>query len=143
MPEHTEEKQAIINKIREIEAHAHGSMTFYAAGPLFRGSVYTEGVQAVAKAAGAFWLCDEILSHHKVGNNPSLRVKHEEYFWKLELKASGGARLFCDDGNGNVHVEQNIPYTDFPLDNFRIWVGPRYNEVQEQCGWTLMLPGER
>ena len=31
------------------------------------------------------------------------------------------ASLKCDDGNGNVVYSKNIEFTDFPLDEVKLW----------------------
>jgi hypothetical protein len=53
------------------------------------------------------------------------------------LKVNGTrAVLTIDDGNGNVYAKQNIEYTDFPL-----------NEIKLYCSfdgeyWVIMLTSE-
>ncbi len=132
----------LAQEIRNNLSNFYGSENFYAAGPLFRGSCFTEGMKYIAEKASAFWLIDAILSHHKT--NKALQAKHEEYFWKLTLNEDDdGARLVCEDGNGGELASQDIPYTDFPLDKIDVWVGPRYGQDQKQCGWTVYLPSER
>ena len=41
--------------------------------------------------------------------------------WK-KCARPGTALVICDDGNGNLLALQNIPYTDFPLDEFKLYV---------------------
>ena len=45
------------------------------------------------------------------------RVAQEDFqVWKLQVRADRSATVLCDDGNGNVVYTQEIPFTDFPLD---------------------------
>jgi hypothetical protein len=39
----------------------------------------------------------------------------------LQVRADRSATLLCDDGNGNVVYTQEIPFTDFPLDEVRLY----------------------
>lgn len=77
----------------------------------------------------AFWLIDEIAfqQYHP-------RVKTEEFqVWTLRvnLKESTGT-LTCEDGNGRVLCSKQIPYTDFPLAEIKIYFS---NDV-------ILLPSE-
>ncbi len=50
--------------------------------------------------------------------------------------SDGSALMLYEDGNGNEHARQEIPYTDFPLDNISLyacWDGEH---------WVIMLPSE-
>ena len=83
-----------------------------------RNILYTEGVQYVAEKAGAYWLIDEIAF-----NQMQPRVGSERFqVWTLrtDLEKST-AVLTCDDGNDRVIYTKKISYTDFPLDEIRIF----------------------
>jgi hypothetical protein len=41
--------------------------------------------------------------------------------WKKSARP-GTALVICEDGNGNLLALQNIPYTDFPLDEIKLYV---------------------
>jgi len=134
------------NQLQEDLRRFSGSESYHAAGVLFRGSVMSDGIKYLSEAAGAGWLVDAILSHHRT--NRKLRVRDERYFWTLKLNKTGsGAKLFCTDGgkDGNKAVRlavQAIPYTDFPLTEIQIYAGPRYNHDGNQVGWIIYLPSE-
>jgi hypothetical protein len=50
------------------------------------------------------------------------RVAQEEFqVWKLQVRADRSATVLCDDGNGNVVYTQEIPFTDFPLDEVKLY----------------------
>lgn len=52
-------------------------------------------------------------------------------FWRLAVQ-DNAAVVYCGDGNGEEVVMQKIEYTDFPLDEIKIWVK----------GGTMFLPSE-
>ena len=80
---------------------------------LNRNVTFTDGVKYLADKAGAYWLIDVVVSHQH-----NRKVRAEEFqVWKLRLNKTGaGAKVTCEDGNGNVVAVQRIPYTDFPLE---------------------------
>lgn len=85
---------------------------------LNRGVLYTEGAQYLAEHAGAYWLLDEIAfaqPHHQAVANEAFQV------WMLTVRPDKTATLTCDDGNDNVVLTKQIPYTDFPLDTVKLY----------------------
>ena len=102
-----------------------GSEIFYR--HVLSGGVYTEGVQYVAETGGAYWLIDAIFSWQV-----ERKVRREPFqLWTLNVKNSA-AVLEATNGNEIVLVEQNITYTDFPLDEIKFYL----------CDGVLMLPSE-
>ncbi|MEI2780912.1 MAG: DUF6876 family protein [Candidatus Competibacter sp.] len=96
--------------------------------PLFRRYLFTDGVRYVAENCGAFWLMDAIFACQL-----EPKVKREEFqVWVLKVK-DRSAVLTCDNGNGNIVYQQEIPFTDFPLAEITM-----YFENS-----TLCLPAER
>jgi len=83
-----------------------------------RNVLYTDGAQYLAEKAGAYWLLDTIANcqqHEK-------RVAAEEFqVWKLTVREDRSATLVCDDGNDNIVYTEHIEYTDFPLDEVRLY----------------------
>lgn len=123
-------------------AHFTGSQEFYQ-HTMSRSVVFTEGMRYLAEKAGAFWLIDAIASHLVT----SERIRHEvalqgglaTLFWKLEKLEGGTWRLTCrTDGYpyGTEIARQEIEYSDFPLDEIKIWTG--FDMVR----WTIYLPSE-
>lgn len=92
------------------------------------GGVYTEGVDFVATQLEAHWLLDFIFIHQVSGtlSDESFQV------WNLKLTEEGGAVLEAEDGNNNLVFSKTIPFTDFPLSEFTLWLVDK----------TLMLPSE-
>ena len=90
---------------------------------------YTDGAKYVADKCGAYWLLDDIALHQA---EPA--VKKEEFqVWILRVDlAKSKAVLSCEDGNDNEVFKVNIPFTDFPLCEFKLWYTNR----------VIMLPSE-
>jgi hypothetical protein len=79
---------------------------------LMRDVVYTSGIHYVAVTAHAFWLIDIVASCQ---HDPF--VKAEEFqVWRLFVNPDKTARVDCGDGNGKTVYQQDIEYTDFPLE---------------------------
>lgn len=93
-----------------------------------RSYVYTEGVQHLARQAEAYWLIDHIIT------NQALDVLKGQPFqvWKITIHEDQSARISVEDGNGEELTFFNLGYTDFPLEEFTLWL----------VNQTLLLPSE-
>jgi hypothetical protein len=93
-----------------------------------RHFTYTEGVQYLAEKASAYWLIDLVASWC-----PHPSIRHEEFVvWKLTVRPDRTAVVIADDGNGKELTRQDIPWTDFPLDEVDLYLTDD----------TLLLPSE-
>lgn len=111
----------------------HGSEYFYRWSMLTK-SLLTQGTNYVAETAGAYWLFDAIDSHL---TTQGLNANTEFVVAKLKkLSDADDAELTLEDGSGTIWMTQYIPYTDFPLPEFKTFAA--YNGT----GWTHMLPSE-
>jgi len=139
MRERTAEEQARARDIEDTLAGCTGADQFYQTS--LPRMIMTEGVKVMADICEAYWLIDLIASH--IACNRKAIPDYEFQFWRLELDATGsGAKAYVGDGRdadeggkGEVMM-QAIPFTDFPLDEIKIWVkldGDRF---------TMMLPSE-
>ena len=103
-----------------------GTEKFYRITPRH---LLTDGTKYLAEQAKSFWLMDAIASH--------LPKYFADYFCVARLVVNGSsAVLTLDDGNDNVYASQAIEYTDFPL-----------NEIKLYCSfdgeyWVIMLTSE-
>lgn len=103
---------------------------------LFRRCVMTDGVKYLADNAGehgAYWLLDIIASYQ-----PRLR-KDPFQVWVLKVNRNKKpmAVVTCEDGNGKRLVRQKIEYTDFQLDEIKLYA------EHDGVYLTIMLPDER
>lgn len=110
MPNDTEKKvltQADLN-------HFTGSTEFY---KHWLGGQYTEGVLYMADTGGAHWLIDAVYSYQC-----QKEVKAEEFqLWELKVVNQTAILTMKRDTNEPEIVQQEIPYTDFPLDYIRLY----------------------
>jgi hypothetical protein len=105
-----------------------GTENWYRHG-INRSVIFTDGAKFVADEGGAYWLLDTIA----ICQRYEKRVAAEEFqVWKLTVIADRTATLTCDDGNGNIVYTQNIEYTDFPLDEIKLYFTDN----------TILLPSE-
>lgn len=97
--------------------------------PVVKRILYTDSIRHMMVKGAAFWLIDEIAfqQYHP-------RVRTEQFqVWTLtvNLKEATGT-LTCEDGNGRVLCSKQIPYTDFPLAEIKVYFS---NDV-------ILLPSE-
>ena len=109
-----------------------GSETFSRWSILYPKFYLTEGAKYLAETAGAYWLMDVIASWQY-----KRAICFETFqVWTMTINQKHKARIVCDDGNGNELTAQIIPYTDFPLDEIKLYF---CNQGTES---VIMLPGE-
>jgi hypothetical protein len=108
--------------------------------PLKRRVIYTPGVRHLAQAGEAYWLIDAIASYF--GSSQMIAAMRTDerlsrmQFWRLTVNAgTGSLTAFADQGE-TPFIQQDISYTDFPLDHVDIWAG------FDGRNWTLYLPSE-
>jgi hypothetical protein len=114
-------------------AQFYGSETLTRWNPLTR-SVLSDGALYLAENAGAYWLFDAIDSHLTTRGANELT---EFTVARLRRLPDDAAELTLDDGNGTIYATQRIGFTDFPLNEIKLYA--EYNGT----GWTHMLPRER
>jgi hypothetical protein len=120
------DKQEAYTLKRELQQFT-GSEHFYQHS-VFRKFIYTEGAQYLAEQAGAYWLLDYIFSSQYL---PSLGQESFQV-WRLTVEENRKAIITVEDGNKHFLNIFHIEFTDFPLEEFSLWLVDR----------TLMLPSE-
>ena len=84
------------------------------------GMRFTDGVRYLADSANAYWLLDVVASwQRKALLDASLR---EFQLWELFVRPDRTARIVCSRDSDDKAFEQQIAYTDFPLDYVRLYV---------------------
>jgi ABC-type dipeptide/oligopeptide/nickel transport system permease subunit len=106
--------------------------------------IYTEGAQAVAEAAGAYWLLDLIgLEISPIYAAAWLKGEASIGIVTLEVfgdKASAKVTLSLED-DAPVAFERDLTYTDFPQGKWNFYLGT--DEIGEDSYvTTLMIPAE-
>ena len=83
-----------------------------------RAVLYTDGAKFLADQGGVYWLLDIIA----IAQQHDARVSGEGFqVWNLKVHSDRSATVFCEDGNGNPVYTQEIPFTDFPLDEVKLY----------------------
>lgn len=109
-------------------SHFTGSEHWYRHA-LVRSILFTDGAKYLADKAGAYWLLDEIA----LAQRYEQPVAAEEFqLWKLSVRPDRTAVLACENGNGDVILRKDIPFTDFPLDEINLYCANN----------TILLPSE-
>lgn len=94
-----------------------GSMTWYRHWS--KRILYTDGIKYLAENAGggAFWLIDAVASH-------AMSTAQEPFVvWTLERRDNDTWRLTARADSGlPALVQQDIDYSDFPIDRFEFYV---------------------
>jgi len=94
-----------------------GSENWYRHG-INRNVLFTDGAKFVADEGGAYWLLDIIAICQRHEKN----VSAENFqVWSLKVNADRTASVVCDDGNDNIVYTQHIEYTDFPIDEIKLY----------------------
>lgn len=96
-------------------AHFTGTTQWFR-NPAFPNFTYTEGVKYLAEQAGAYWLIDYVFSNQLI---PAIKAMPFQT-WKI-MVVDESATITVDDGNGKIIKEFKIPYTDFPLPEFKLY----------------------
>lgn len=94
------------------------------------GILFTDGIKYMAETGGAYWLIDAIASYQITS-----RIKAEPFqLWKLKKNTENNSAVLTmqPDSDQPEMVRQEIPFTDFPLDNITLYV----------CDNVLLLPSE-
>jgi hypothetical protein len=105
-----------------------GSENWYRHG-LVRSVLFTDGAKHLADRAGAYWLIDEIALAQKFDKV----VAAEEFqLWKLTVNADHTAILACENGDCDTVMRKEIPFTDFPFDEIKLYCTNN----------TILLPSE-
>ena len=97
-------------------------------------TVITDGAKFVADKGGAYWLMTAIASYL-----PEFTQKETFIVANLTVSRSESsctALLKLDDGNDNILATQFIEYTDFELDEIKLYAC--YNGDM----WVIMIPRE-
>jgi len=103
-------KEEISNEL----AHCTGTQCYY---KYMFGLKLTEGSKAMADLCQAYWLLDVIASYLP-------KAKDKDFvLCKLKLNKNGGAKFTMQEDSGiTAFVTQEIPFTDFPLDEIKLYL---------------------
>jgi hypothetical protein len=101
-----------------------GTENYWRFNALFPNVLLTDGTHYLAQEGECYWLFEAIASHQpRLLRHCDARL-HDLQFWTLKKNADNSANLICvADSDCTPVVTQKIPYTDFPLDEIKLFVG--------------------
>ena len=105
------------NEILDLINQATGTTEYHYFSPLPDFPVITDGVQALAEAAGCYWLLDVIGSYQ---SDPKLDKAFQVWTLKVNQEKNNGVVRGYNDTT--LIISQKIPYTDFPLDEITLYL---------------------
>lgn len=113
--------------ILENLTHFCGSESLYRHRIGGKSLLYTEGILCLIESCESYWLLDLILSYQ------DSQILRSEYFqvWNL-VKYENKWIVSCSDGDNNLLLDQDIDYSDFPLNSVKFWL----------VSGTVLLPTE-
>ena len=85
------------------------------------GLIFTDGIKYLAEKGKAYWLLDIVASYQ----SQLKRNERTRYFqiWILKKNDDNSAVVTCQEDSGiKPVITQKIPYTDFPLDEIKLYV---------------------
>jgi hypothetical protein len=92
--------------------------------PLGGATVYlTDGVRYLADAAGCWWLVEEISFAQKQVRKDPVLDEFQIWILKVDLEKKS-AELQCLRDTNDVAYSKVIVFTDFPLPEIKLYVGP-------------------
>jgi len=111
-----------VEEIQSGLAQFYGTEGYHRLSPFHGPLVVTDGVAWLCEKAECFWLLDEIaMAQPKCMKDRMLR---EHQFWTLRVNPDKSATLICERDSGNVFSTKEIPFSDFPMAEVKIWVEP-------------------
>jgi len=104
-------------EILDIINHAHSTEAYHRFSPFEFFPVATDGVIAIAEAAGCYWFLDIIGSCQT-----NKRLDPQFQVWKLVVNHDDNTAVVSGYNDTTLIITQEIPYTDFPLDELKLYL---------------------
>ena len=124
--------KAQVNEIKEGLQHFQGSEMLYQI-PLIR-TRFTNGLKYLANVAECFWLITDtsVIAKSLLNRSHFITIDFKRLSEDEQDYTGYKAEIIYSDGNGNVFETHQYNFTDFPLDELRLYFVDN----------TLMLPSE-
>jgi len=113
--------KAQVNEIKEGLQHFHGSEMFYQI-PLIR-TRFTNGLKYLANVAECFWLITDVsvIAKSLLNRSHFITIDFKRLSEEEQDYTGYEAEIIYSDGNGNIFVIHRYNFTDFPLDELRLY----------------------
>ena len=104
-------------EILNIINHANSSEAYHKFSAIPGFPVATDWIIALARAAECFWLLDIIGSYQT-----DKRLDPDFQVWKLTVNHEDSTGIVYGYNDTELIITQEIPYTDFPLDEIKLFL---------------------
>ena len=113
--------KAQVNDIKEGLQHFHGSEMFYQI-PLIR-TRFTNGLKYLANVAECFWLITDVsvIAKSLLNRSHFITIDFKRLSEEEQDYTGYEAEIIYSDGNGNIFEIHRYNFTDFPLDELRLY----------------------
>ena len=104
-------------EILDLINHATGTTAYHRYSAIAHFPVITDGVRALAEAAGCYWLLDVIGSYQY-----NSKLDKAFQVWTLEVNTEKSSGIVRGLNDTTLIITQEIPYTDFPLNKIKLFL---------------------
>ena len=113
--------KAQVNEIKEGLQYFHGSEMFYQI-PLIR-TRFTNGLKYLANVAECFWLITDVsvIAKSLLNRSHFITIDFKRLSEEEQDYTGYEAEIIYSDGNGNIFEIHRYNFTDFPLDELRLY----------------------
>lgn len=113
--------KAQVNEIKEGLQHFHGSEMFYQI-PLIR-TRFTNGLKYLANVAECFRLITDVsvIAKSLLNRSHFITIDFKRLSEEEQDYTGYEAEIIYSDGNGNIFEIHRYNFTDFPLDELRLY----------------------
>jgi len=113
--------KAQVNEIKEGLQHFHGSEMLYQI-PLIR-TRFTNGLKYLANVAECFWLITDVsvIAKSLLNRSHFITIDFKRLSEEEQDYTGYEAEIIYSDGNGNIFEIHRYNFTDFPLDELRLY----------------------
>ena len=122
------EKMGLAQEVRNIIAQSTGSETFYRHW-VSKNTIYTNGVDAIATKANAYWLVDDIIINSLLYQKITFQV------WELKVDIDKETAILTLYDDTKKVKDFEYSFTTFPCDI-------KFYLIDDTVRWTLLLPQE-
>jgi hypothetical protein len=123
-----------VDDLRSGLTQFNGTETYHRFSILYANVVCTDGAIWLAEKAECYWLMELIASYQKKCLKDE-SLSHIQ-FWTLKVNPDKSATIICERDTDDVFLTQEIPYTDFPISEQKLYVG------REGSLSVILLPSE-
>lgn len=104
-------------EIHDIIQNATGTECYHKFSPIPNAPVITDGVLALAEAAGCYWFLDVIAIHQS-----NKKLDKDFQVWKLNVNIKDSSAVVQGYNDTKLIITQEILHTDFPMKQVKLFL---------------------